>query len=450
METLTVEQVLALAPDASSTKAGQGLANPAKWVSLGRKGRSVWGACQGSGKDPYRTQVDLTGPAFHCSCPSRKFPCKHGLGLLLLLVGNSARVPEGAEPPWVVEWIAKRDASAEKKAQRAAAEDAPPDPETAAKREQDRERRAAKREERVRAGMEELQTWLDDLLRQGLAHAKQQPSRFFDTMAARMIDAQAPGVARRLKEFPGILASGNQWADRALEEAGSLQLLIHGFTRLADLPEALRASVRSVIGWTTNEEELAGAEIVSDQWQIVGRRIEEEEKLRVQRTWLAGANTKRLALCLSFAAGNQPLDTGLPAGSVVDADIAFYPSGAPLRAMVREKRALTRTFGEPAACRDFNECLETAAAFFAGDPFIERVPWYVRDCIPAPVNDQWLLVDMRGNSVPIASRFANAWQLFAISGGAPIAVFGEWNGHELSPLGAISEGRFISLGGVFS
>src|SRR4051812_28757030 len=78
MQILTTEQVLALAPDAASVKAGQGLANPASWVSLGRDERSVWGECQGSGKLPYRTQMDAHGPAFHCSCPSRKFPCKHG------------------------------------------------------------------------------------------------------------------------------------------------------------------------------------------------------------------------------------------------------------------------------------------------------------------------------------------------------------------------------------
>ncbi len=245
MEILTTEQVLALAPDTASVKAGQGLANPGKWVSLGRGGRSVWGECQGSGKVPYRTQADLSGPAFHCSCPSRKFPCKHGLGLLLLLAGSPGRVSEAAPPPWVSEWIAKRDATVEKKVAKAQGEVAPLDPEAAAKREVEREKRAAKREDRVRAGLEELQTWLGDLARQGLAHAKQQPAQFFDTMAARMVDAQAPGVARRLREWPGIFASGDDWAGRALESAGTLQWLLHGFSQLDTLPDGLRASVRN-------------------------------------------------------------------------------------------------------------------------------------------------------------------------------------------------------------
>src|ERR1700677_698850 len=229
MENLTTGQVIALAPDPGSVKAGQGLANPSKWVSLGRGGRSVWGECQGSGKSPYRTQADLSGPAFHCSCPSRKFPCKHGLGLMLLLAANPAHVAEKNPPAWASEWIAKREASAEKKAAQSAAADSPPDPETAARREQDREKRAAGREERVRGGFKELQTWLDDLMRQGLAHGKQQPSKYFDAMAARMIDAQAPGVARRVREWPGLFASGGDWTGRVLEEAGGARLRLLRF-----------------------------------------------------------------------------------------------------------------------------------------------------------------------------------------------------------------------------
>ena len=82
--TLTAEQILALAPDPASARAGQGLANARKWATLGCDMRSAWGECQGSAREPYRTQIDLSEPAFRCSCPSRKFPCKHGLGLFNL------------------------------------------------------------------------------------------------------------------------------------------------------------------------------------------------------------------------------------------------------------------------------------------------------------------------------------------------------------------------------
>ena len=111
----TSEQVLALSPDASSTKNGQKLANLAKWPLLERSDQAIWGECKGSGKKPYRTQIDLSEPAFRCSCPSRKFPCKHSLGLFLLLAGQADSFSEAAPPDWVAEWLAKRGQTAAKK-----------------------------------------------------------------------------------------------------------------------------------------------------------------------------------------------------------------------------------------------------------------------------------------------------------------------------------------------
>jgi hypothetical protein len=450
MEILTIAQVLALAPDASSAKAGQALGSPGKWVSLGRRERSVWGECQGSGKDPYRTQADLMGPAFHCSCPSRKFPCKHGLGLLLNLASNAAKFADAEPPPWVSEWIAKREAGAEKKALKAQAESAPADPETEAKRAVEKEKRTAKREDRVRAGLAELQTWLNDLVRQGLAHAKQRPAQFFDGMAGRMVDAQAPGIARRLRGWPGVFASGDQWADRALEEAGALQWLMHGFAQGETLPEGFQASVRGAIGWTVAEQELAKVEGVRDRWQVVGQRVEEEDKLRVQRTWLKGEATGRAALCLSFAAVNQAVDVSLIPGTVLDAELVFFPSASPVRALVRARHREAQALREAATVADFSEALDQSAALLAGDPWLERSPWLVRGCLPLQEEGGWCLRDEKGKAVPLARGFARAWPLFAVSGGLPVTIFGEWDGRALLPLSVIAEGRFISLGGAAS
>jgi len=45
----TAEQIVALAPDAASAKAGRSLATPSKWQNVGHDERAVWGECQGSG-----------------------------------------------------------------------------------------------------------------------------------------------------------------------------------------------------------------------------------------------------------------------------------------------------------------------------------------------------------------------------------------------------------------
>ena len=89
----STEQVTALAPDKQVASAGLKLASPATWSDAGVHEALVWGSAAGSGKRPYRVCVDLSGPAFKCSCPSRKFPCKHAVGLLHLW--SRGQVAEG-------------------------------------------------------------------------------------------------------------------------------------------------------------------------------------------------------------------------------------------------------------------------------------------------------------------------------------------------------------------
>lgn len=446
MSSFTTEQVLALAPDPASAKAGQGLAKPGAWQRQGRDARALWGECQGSGKEPYRTQVDLATPAFQCSCPSRKFPCKHGLALLLLHAGRPDFAPEATAPPWVQEWIAKREASAEKKAAKAEAEAAPPDPETAAKRAEQREKRAAKREDRVRAGLGELQTWLDDTLQAGLAAARARPSSYWDGMAARMIDAQAPGVARGLREVPTLLASGDDWASRTLALLGRLQLLLRAFERLEALPAPLQLDVRSALGWNPADEDWAAGELVRDDWQVLGQRLEDDGQVRAQRTWLWGAQTGRSALSWSFAHLNQPLDVSLVPGSAFAGEMVFLPGAVPRRARVGE-RAEAKALSAVTGGSDIAAALSAAARALAGNPWTTLEPWLLRSVVPVQVGGQWLLRDAAGQGVPLALKFGGLWTLVALTGGRPVEVFGEWDGEAFEPLSAWAEGEFVPLEG---
>src|SRR5499426_7619 len=248
----TTEQIIALAPDAGSAKAGQGLAAARKWLSLGADDQTAWGLCQGSGKDPYQAQIDLTEPAFRCSCPSRKFPCKHGLGLFLLLAAQPAAFEEKEPPDWVVEWMASRAKRAKQRSEKQTKADAGEklvDEAAQAKR-------AAGREAKVTAGLRELELWLRDIARGGLAAVQSQPLIFWERTASRLVDAQAPGVARLVREMTGVTASGEGWEGRLLERLSRLYLLIEGFKRGAELPEAVRTDIRSLIGWTQNQEDL--------------------------------------------------------------------------------------------------------------------------------------------------------------------------------------------------
>src|SRR5215218_7974058 len=101
---MTSEDVAALAPDAKVAAAGRKLGAPKSWESPGRSDAALWGECRGSAV--YQVRVDLSDLAVKCSCPSRKQPCKHVIGLLFLSL--EATPSETSLPVWVTDWLARR------------------------------------------------------------------------------------------------------------------------------------------------------------------------------------------------------------------------------------------------------------------------------------------------------------------------------------------------------
>ncbi|RAQ94762.1 SWIM zinc finger family protein [Thermogemmatispora tikiterensis] len=77
-------------------KAGQELANQKHWQTLGQDERAFWGEYQGSAL--YRVCIDKLSLKTSCSCPSRKIPCKHSIGLLYLATSSADTVPVAAPP----------------------------------------------------------------------------------------------------------------------------------------------------------------------------------------------------------------------------------------------------------------------------------------------------------------------------------------------------------------
>ena len=159
----------------------------------------------------------------------------------------------------MADWLAAREAKAEKKAKKAEEPPAELDPEQARKLAERQAKSALERKAKVDAGLADLDRWLGDLARRGLAAARGEGYDFWERPAARMVDAQAPGVARLLRELAGVPASGEGWQDRLLERLARLHLLVEGYRRLEALPPEAAADLRAAVGWTVPQEEvLAG------------------------------------------------------------------------------------------------------------------------------------------------------------------------------------------------
>jgi hypothetical protein len=426
-------RVLALAPDASSLKAARPLVSGRSWPVTGATdgsadGSALWGECQGSAAAPYRTAVDLSGPAYRCSCPSLKFPCKHALALMLLWSDGGVQA-NGDAPGWASTWLATRAA----KASETKDPKPPADPAAA-------QRRAEQREARVATGLTELDRWLCDQVRQGLAASQRSGYRHWDDIAARMVDAQASGLAERLRALAAVPYSGAGWDGRLLEEYALLRLLATACRDQAALPPPLRDTVRSRVGFTVRQADvLAGAAPVRDHWHVLARRDLDQDRIRTRRAWLRGRRTGRTALVLSFAAIGESLDGSLAVGTETDAELAFYPAAVPLRALVATRHD-TVPSGPPSGAT-ITELLAEYAAALGQDPWLEVWP-AVLDVTPAraPVPG---LHDAAGDAVPLHPGAGDCWPLFALSGGHPLTVAGEWTPRGLWPLTAWDEGGMV-------
>ncbi len=439
---LTTEQITSLAPDAASIKAGRGLVKPGKWPLLGQSGDILWGECQGSSSTPYQVSVDLGGPAFKCTCPSRKFPCKHGLGLLLLVAEQPAKAAMGDPPPWVTDWVSARREKAEKQATVAAKKkEGPLDTEAAA-------RRTAKRWQRMTEGAEELARWLTDQVRHGLATYPQQPASVFAGVAARMVDAQLPGLANEIAQLESCIHSGEVWPQRVLGQLGRMALITEGLSRFATLPEPVQGDLRGLLGWVVDKDEvLASAPPVADEWCILGQVFTERDRLWVRRTWLLGRHSARLALLLDFMHGQRSFPVLLLPGTCFQGELAFYPSAWPLRALLLNPPAATQPLQEPfPGLPNFDAALEARAAALAANPWLLAYPFNIERVLPLCRNKSWWLRDGQGAELPLKMAEQDAWGLLAISGGHPLTVSGEWNDSELRVLGVWADG-FHSLGG---
>lgn len=434
---LTSDQVLAMAPDSSSASAGKKLGNAKQWKSLGANAEAIWGECQGSAL--YQVKIELASLTSQCSCPSRKLPCKHSLGLLLLAAAKN--VSEAEAPEWVTSWLARRQANSARKQERATK--AASEPPSSAQL-----KTAEKRLATVKKGLETLDLWLNDLVRQGLATAQTQPASFWEQQAARLRDAQAPTLDTRVRHLADIPNATPQWPQKLLSELGKLALLTHAFQQEDQLEPGMREEVRQLIGWNlTQDEVIARGETVRDDWVVLGQVIDEDNRGKMQRTWLSGLNSKRSALVIQFSFANQPFAERFAPGSHQEADLTFWPGVYPQRALVRQRLGVSEPFkGILPGGDTINSFLSDVSQSLGCQPWLERFLCLVHEVTPVCSEEgkSWYVCDKEGNALPFVN--IDGWLLLALSGGKSVDLAAEWDGEILRPLGVMIDGSYLLLG----
>lgn len=409
------EQILKMAPDDASVKAGQQLASAAKWGTRFVNERALWGDCQGSGKIPYRTMVDLGNIAFKCSCPSRKFPCKHGLGLILLYTSQPDLFSKQEQMPEpLLEWLGKRQ---EKEVIREEKEIKPVDEAAQAKR-------VATRERKVEGGIEELRVWIKDLVRTGIMNIPQNSYQFNQNIIARMVDAQAPGLANQLRQMNGINFYREGWQRALIKRLTATYLITDAFQRLDSFPEELKKELQTLIGWNTLKEDVLKGDALSDIWIVLSIESIDEGNIRTEKIWLLGKHSGRYAVILNFYANGQTPQHVLIPGMYIQAAVVYFPGLRPQRALIREYQIVDGDFGDIKVTSSILLIYENITTALVENPFIEQLPFVLNDIQVVKKDEGWFVVDQTNKGFTISNAEEICWRLLAFTMGRPCSCFG--------------------------
>ena len=138
------------------------------------------------------------------------------------------------------------------------------------------------------------------------------------------------------------------------------------------------------------------------------------------------------------------MDTSLVPGSCINAELVFFESAYPLRAIVKTREdKLTRIDTMP-GYSNISNMIQKYSQALASNPWIEQFPAPMRRIIPVKHNDSWFIRDEDKHLLPVKSSFKNNWQLLAFSGGYPLDIFGEWDGECFLPLSVWVDNRFVN------
>lgn len=433
---LTLDHITSLAQSSIDLEKAKPLSSPKKWRLLATNDQIIWGEVKSSGAVYYKTQFVPKTKQFKCNCPSRKKPCAHVLALMLIYAEARSGFKNIQQlPEWVADWLLVKDHP----------EITQRTEEQEAKLAEQRLKTRAKRLLQMEEGLNELDLWLNDVVRQGLANLEVQPPDFWEEIAGRLVNAKCGKLARRVRHLPTLFGQPN-WHERMLAEIGELYLLLKGFKNIQQLPPALQQEMLNQAGINVKKEELIDVKGVQDTWLVIGQTEgkDEDSNLFFRRTWIAGEKSQKVALLLEYAWGTNPYETNFKPGNQFRGEVVYYPSAFDLRVSLRN----FQTVAEPFLINGyehFNHFAKAYANAVGANPWLLVFPAILENVIPVFEKDAFFLVDEQQKMLPLKTDEETAWTTLALSGGQPITVFGEFENQAFVPLSAILADQFMVL-----
>ena len=440
--TIQSDQVEQIIPDASSVKSAKKLAKFEAWNNIsGSTDQWIWGEIQGSAI--YQSAVFLPELKCECSCPSFKRPCKHALALLFVYTEYqdkfTVQSDEQSIPDRVQKWRDKKTKTLEKKENKI---DKPIDEEARAKRQ-------LAREKKMDAGIEALQTWLNDVVTMGLGRLRQQQHEKFRDIQSRLVDAQVAGLVSYLDEFSSALYQSN-WQMQSSFWIAKLQTAVHLWQNRQQLKPELYEELK----------QLFGVNLPTDAWDNISAQIfhiyalgQVTQELvntrgRYRRQWLWDSQNLRDYLLLDFEIPPYSnFGLTLPFQKQLALNAKLYPVVSQQRLRLEDNlmsfNDLSLTLVAPKGFENFDQAFTQYANGLKEYP-LQLVRFFWLEQLRLVKQDKVIyLVDQDQKMCEIEiKQFVELWFLV---GNEPFSAGVEWNGLQLKLVSIWQGGHFECL-----
>ena len=440
--TIQSDQVEQIIPDASSVKSAKKLAKFEAWNNIsGSTDQWIWGEIQGSAI--YQSAVFLPELKCECSCPSFKRPCKHALALLFVYTEYqdkfTVQSDEQSIPDRVQKWRDKKTKTLEKKENKI---DKPIDEEARAKRQ-------LAREKKMDAGIEALQTWLNDVVTMGLGRLRQQQHEKFRDIQSRLVDAQVAGLVSYLDEFSSALYQSN-WQMQTSFWIAKLQTAVHLWQNRQQLKPELYEELK----------QLFGVNLPTDAWDNISAQIlhiyalgQVTQELvntrgRYRRQWLWDSQNLRDYLLLDFEIPPYSnFGLTLPFQKQLALNAKLYPVVSQQRLRLEDNlmsfNDLSLTLVAPKGFENFDQAFTQYANGLKQYP-LQLVRFFWLEQLRLVKQDKVIyLVDQDQKMCEIEiKQFVELWFLV---GNEPFSAGVEWNGLQLKLVSIWQGGHFECL-----
>ena len=445
---LTEKQIEGLSPNPAAFTAGKKLSAKENWQNLSSSERAIWGAIKGSGKSPYLTQIDSINIAYKCTCPSRQFPCKHSIALLLLVSSQPSAVTGSEEPEWVKDWMDKRSAKEEKKAEPKELTE-----EEIEQRDRNKEKTQAARMSSVTSGLNELELWLKDLVRMGILDLPNKPETEFKKVASRMVDAKATGLAGWVRLLADLDYSQSQlWQSEALAIIAKLFLLIRALRNYDQLSPEWQTTLRGLSGWSQSPKELLEnpeVETIKDEWICLGQEnLTTEEDITIQRNWMLGIKSNRTALLLNFGTKFSAIENTVLPGMILEAELAWFPGVLPERAVIKQQRRVAKTWSaSPMAFSSWLEVQEHKIERLRINPWSNDHIIVLQKARMINNGQQWMIADAERNVFPVVKDLdpQKPIRWLTLTGNEAVNMTLVIRNNRIIPLGIIKDNQYLLL-----